>query len=178
MKLKKWIAAALIFCLTLAALSPAAAAADLPDAGELIDRLGGLTEEGLSALTDWFEGQTAKLAPELRETLRDADTEALFSDFKALTGQTAGMDDDALRAAILALAEKHGIHLVDSQTEQIMGLCRAMEKLDARQLNDRLEALRHSIQPPAGLRAFWDSVVQALADAADWIAKTLGGLFG
>ena len=178
MKLKKWIAAALIFCLTLAALSPAAAAADLPDAGELIDRLGGLTEEGLSALTDWFEGQTAKLAPELRETLRDADTEALFSDFKALAGQTAGMDDDALRAAILALAEKHGIHLVDSQTEQIMGLCRALEKLDPKQLSERFDALRQALEAPAGLRGVWDTVVKAVTDAAAWIAKTLGGLFG
>lgn len=178
MKLKKWIALALILCLSLAALSPAAAAADLPDAGELIDRISGLTEEGLSSLTDWFEGKTAELAPELRETLRSADTDALFSDFRALAEQTAGMDDDALAAAIRAVAEQHGVHLVDSQVKQLMGLCRAMEKLDARQLNDRLEALRHSIQPPAGLRAFWDSVVQALAGAADWLTKTVGRWFG
>ena len=179
MNLRKLLISALVVCLCAAALSPAAAAADAPALGDFIDRYGPLLGDGLDALTDWLDGQTAKLAPELRETLRDMDTDGLLDDLKALVGETRDMDDAQLRETLLALGEKHGVHLVDAQVTQLIALCRTLEKLDTSTLQERLDALRRALDdPPAsGLRGAWEAVKKAVTDAADWLARTLGGLF-
>ena len=80
MNMKKLPAALLCVCLLFAALSPAACAAEAPALDDFVDRYGPLLGDGLDTLTDWLKGKTADLAPELRETLRDVDTEDLFSD--------------------------------------------------------------------------------------------------
>ena len=177
MRMKRLFASALLLCLLGALLAPAAAAADIPALNDFIDRYGPLLGDGLDSLTDWLDGKASRLAPELRETLRDLDTDALFSDLTALVGETAGMDDEQLRAAVLALAEQHGIHLVDSQVEQLMKLCRTLEKLDASALRERTDALKQELTAPGGLRGAWNAVVKAVADAANWLARTFGGWF-
>jgi hypothetical protein len=179
MNMKQIALFALILCLTLAALSFCAFAADSPAPDGLFERFAPLLDEGLDALTDWLGGQTDKLPPELRETLRDADTDALFSDLADLVGETRGMNDDELRSAILALAERHGVHLVDSQVAQLMKLCRTLERLDTRELKERIDALKEALDDaaPGGLRGVWSAVVRAVTDAASWIARTFAKLF-
>ena len=95
MKLKVFFILSLAFCLIVAAVTPAVYAEEPPALGDFIDRYGPLLGDGLDALTDWLDGKAASLAPELRETLRDIDTEALFSDLTDLIGETRGMDADA-----------------------------------------------------------------------------------
>ncbi len=176
MNMKRFLALALILCLAAAVLSPAAYA----DGDEVLitfsDRWNPLLEQ-LDGLADWLDGQAERLAPELRETLRDLDTDALFSDLRDLAAASRDMSDDELRAAVLALAQAHGIHLVDSQVTQLMNLCRALEKLDASQLRERFDALERELDAPGGLRGAWSSVVKAVTDAADWVARLVGGLF-
>ncbi len=177
MHVKKVLLFALLLCLLSAVLSPAALAAVEPPAlGDFIDLYGALLNDGLGLLTDWLDGQADRLAPEFRRTLKDLDADALLSDLTELAGKTSGMDDEALREAVLALAEKHGVHLVDSQVQQLMKLCRTLEKLDASQLRERMDALQQEVRP-GGMRGAWQSVAGAVTDAFDWISRTLGGLF-
>ncbi len=178
MNVKRILSLALLLCLLTAVLSPAVFAEEPSAPGDLMDRLGPLLGDGLDALTGILDGQTARLAPELQKTLRDIDADALLSDLKALVAETRGMSDEELRAAILALAEKHGVHLVDSQVEQIMSLCRTLEKLDAQQLRERTDALKDALKAPGGLRGAWESVVRAVTTAVNWIGEKLSGLFG
>lgn len=179
MKVKRFAALALALLLAAALLAPAASADSAADG--LFERFSPLLSEGLDALTGWLDGKVSELAPELRETLRDADTEALFSDLCALLAETRGMDDAALREAILALAEQHNIRLVDAQVEQLMALCRTLEKLDAARLRERIDALREALDgdaaPAAGLRGAWMAVVKAVTNAADWLKRTVSGWF-
>ena len=177
MNMKQISLFALIVCLALAVLPVCAAAADIPGLDALYERFAPLLDDGLDALTDWLDGQTDKLPPELRETLRDADVDALFADLAALIGETRGMDDEELREAILSLAEKHGVHLVDGQVRQLMKLCRTLEKLDAGQLKERTDALKKALSDaaPGGLRGAWNAVVRAVTDAFRWIAGLFSG---
>ena len=177
MNAKKLLAALLGVCLLICALSPAACAAEAPATDDLIDRYGPLLSDGLDALTDWLKDQTGDIAPELRETLRDVDTENLFSDLKDLVGDTKDLDDDALRKRIDEVAAQHGVHLVDKQVQQLMDLCRTLEKLDPSQLRERTDALREQLTSPGGLRGVWNSIVKAVTDAANWVSEKLSGLF-
>ena len=177
MKMKCVFALALALCLASALLAPAAFAADGEASLPFSDRWSPLLDRGMDALTEWFDGQADKLAPELRETLRDLDTGALFADLRDLAARSRDMDDAQLRAAVLALAEKHGIHLVDSQVTQLMNLCRTLEKLDPEHLRERFDTLQQALDAPGGLRGAWMSVVKAVTDAANWLARTVGGWF-
>lgn len=172
MKHKRTVPLLLIVCLLAAALAaPAQAAGGGPD--DFAERYGLLLSDGLGALTDWLGGQTSELAPELRETLKDVDTEELLNDLAELVGDTKDLDDAALRARIEEVSAQHGIHLVESQVQQLMKLCRVLEKLDAAELRERSDALGELLEEaaPGGLRGVWDSVVNAVADAAGWIAR-------
>ena len=178
MNTKKLPAALLCVCLLLAALSPAACAADAPALDDFIDRYGPLLGDGLDSLTDWLADKTADIAPELRETLQDVDTEDLFSDLKDLVGDTKGLDDAALKARIEEVAEAHGIHLVESQVKQMMKLCRTLENLDISELRERTDALGEQLTAPGGLRGVWNSVVNAFRSAGDWISRQWKSIFG
>ena len=141
--------------------------------------------DGLGNLTDWLDGKTAHLSPELRETLRSIDIDALWHDLTELAGTTKDMDDDALRASVEALAEKHGIHLVDSQVAQLMQLCRTLEKLDKKELAERAEALKDALKdatedapqlrPAGGLRGVWQRVRSALRGIGGWLRRPVRG---
>ena len=180
MKLKKFLAAGLLVCLLGGCLSMAAPVS-AAGADEFAERLGPLLSGGAEALADWLEDQAKGLAPELRETLRDADTENLFADLKELIGETEGLDDDALRARIVEVTESHGIHLVDRQIEQLMRLCRAMEKLDGEALRERGDDLREALEElkaPGGLRGLWQSIRGGLRRLWAGLAETVSGWFG
>ena len=178
LNLKVFFVLSLVFCVIVAAIVPAAYAETPPALDVFLDRYGSLLEDGLDSLTDWLDGHAASLAPELRKTLQDIDTDALLSDLTELVAETRGMEDDALRDAILALAEKHGVHLVDSQVSQLMKLCRTLENLDTRQLRERTDALRDALETPDGLRGVLHTVARAVSDAANWLVRTVGGWFG
>ena len=208
MKLKRLIVITLLLALGAALCAPAACADDALDAlGNALDKLGPLLNEGLDGmreglgegldgireglgdglgnLTDWLDGKTAHLSPELRETLRSIDIDALWHDLTELAGTTKDMDDDALRAAVEALAEKHGVHLVDSQVAQLMQLCRTLEKLDKKELAERAEALKDALKdatedatqlrPAGGLRGVWQRVRSALRGIGGWLRRTVRG---
>lgn len=179
MKLKKLYALALLFCLLGGLFSLAApVSAAAPD--DFAERYGPLLADGLDDLADWLSGKTAELAPELRETLENLNSDRLFSDFRDLLGDTSELDDAQLRARIEAVAEAHGITLVESQIAQLMRLCRAMEKFDGDGLRERARALREQLDAlasPGGLRGLWQSVTDALKSAGDWLAETVGGWF-
>jgi len=179
MKQMKILSLLLAACLLAAVLAaPAHAAGGSLD--DFAERYGPLLADGLDALTDWLDGQTSELAPELRETLKDVDAEDLLSDLKDLVGDTKDLDDAALRARIEQVAAQHGIHLVDSQIEQMMELCRALEKLDSSELRERTDALGELLEEaaPGGLKGVWNSIVSAVSDAADWVARQWMNLFG
>ena len=179
MKLKRILPLLLAVCLLAAVLTgPARAAGGGLD--EFADRYGPLLADGLDALTDWLNDQTAELAPELRETLRDVDTDNLFTDLKDMVGDTKDLDDAALKARIEEVAEAHGIHLVERQVQQMMKLCRTLEHLDASELRERTDALGEQLQEaaPGGLLGVWNSIVKAVESAGDWISRQWRSIFG
>lgn len=179
MKKRKILPLLLAVCLLAAVLMSPARAAD-GSLDDFVDRYGALLGDGLAGLTDWLGNQTTELAPELLETLRDVDTDDLFRDLKDMVGDTKDLDDAALRARIESVAEAHGIHLVESQVQQMMKLCRTLEHLDISELRERTDALGEKLSEaaPGGLRGVWNSIVSAVTDAADWVARQWKSIFG
>jgi len=177
MRTRHLFSAVLVICLLTAVLSPVVSADDSPALGDFIERYAPLLDDGFSSLTDWLNDRTATLAPELSDTLNDIDTQNLLSDLRALVGETSGMSDGDLREAIISLSEAHGIHLVDSQVQQLMDLCRTLEKLSPEALKEKTDALHSALPHASGLRGVLDKVLSAFRGAAHWLGKTFSGLF-
>jgi len=83
-----------------------------------------------------------QITDELRQKLSECDPAALLADLKALSKDTAGLNDEELDALIAAAAEQHGVPLVDSQIRQLRNLLRLLEKLSENELREKLDALK------------------------------------
>ena len=173
MNLKKLLAAALALCLLLS-LVPAASAAEINDLGDLIERLAPQLDGGLEDLTDWLKDGATAIEPELRELLRQMSNEDFFQEIREL----AELDDEALRSKIRTVGTQYGFSLSEEQVQQLMHLCRTVEKLDPKLLTERIESLRDTVETPGGLRGVWDSVVKTFKSAVNWVTEKARSIFG
>lgn len=166
--------AALPLCLLLllCAVSPGALAAEQPPEPDYAGLPEGLAD-------------TLSLPDELLQTLQDADLSGLLEDLKPLASESAAMSDDELDAALDTIARSHGISLVPEQLHQLRALCRALEKLNAQELNTALETLRQKADAllsgtdeakAAPLRAALQALAALLQRLAGWVRRLLDGL--
>ena len=63
-----------------------------------------------------------------------------------MLGETAKMTDDEVRSLIRKIASEYKVRLTDTQVEQLLDLCRSMEKLDTNSLAKRVEDLQNTLE--------------------------------
>ena len=81
----------------------------------------------------------------LAQLIGNADATELVNQLKLILDKTRTMSDDEVRAQIREIAKNMNISLTDSQMEQVLSLCRSLEKLDSKQLAEKVEALKNSL---------------------------------
>lgn len=81
----------------------------------------------------------------LAQLIGDADATELVNQLKLILDKTRTMSDDEVRAQIREIAKNMNVSLTDSQVEQVLSLCRSLEKLDSKQLAEKVEALKSSL---------------------------------
>ena len=60
--------------------------------------------------------------------------------------QTKNMTDDEVRAEIKGIAETYNVSITDAQVDQLLSLCRSLEKLDVNALQDKLVSLTKTLE--------------------------------
>ena len=78
------------------------------------------------------------------------------------------MTDDELREQIKQIAEKYEVTLNDSQIDQLISLCRSMEKLDISELKQKVEEVQQYIKNVAETKG---NVEKFLSEAADTVTE-------
>ena len=166
----------LMICLlaTLVPAQAADAAKDLP-----------VTEEQLDAIRSALSQIDLPELSDLTEQLGELDMAELVSELKDILADTASMTDKELGREIRAIAEEHDIHLNDEQVRQLTVLCRKLEKLSDKDLQDTVEKLRAPLEK---IREAGEKVQQAAGAAKGFFQKVRGfadrarnffsGLFG
>ena len=173
MKMKKLLSAALALCLLLA-LTPAASAAETPGLGDVLKLLAPELDGGLDGIIDWLKDGAATLAPEVQDILRQMSNEDFFDEIREL----AALDDDALREKLRSVGTQYGFTLTDEQVQQLIHLCRTVEKLDPRLLTECIESLRDTVEQPGSLRGIWNGVVRSVKSFVSWLADKAKTLLG
>lgn len=63
-----------------------------------------------------------------------------------MLNQTVVMSDDELRSTIRRIAEQYHVQLTDTQVQQLLDLCRALEKLNPDALGKRVNDIQNTLE--------------------------------
>ena len=108
------------------------------------------------------------ITAELADEIGSADSTAIVNELKLILDQTKDMTDDELREQIKQIAEKYEVTLNDSQIDQLISLCRSLEKLDVSALKEKVEQVQQYIKNIADSKG---SVEKFLSEAADTVTE-------
>ena len=108
------------------------------------------------------------ITAELADEIGSADSTAIVNELKLILDQTKDMTDDELREQIKQIAEKYEVTLNDSQIDQLISLCRSLEKLDVSALKEKVEQVQQYIKNIADTKG---SVEKFLSEPADTVTE-------
>ena len=101
-----------------------------------------LTEDAKTAGT-----QELTITGELAEEIGSEDSaKSIIGELKAMLNETAGMTDDEIRKTIREIAKEHNVSLTETQVQQLLDLCRALEKLNPDRLSQQVEDVQSTLE--------------------------------
>lgn len=114
--------------------------------------------------------QELTLTAELADKIGSYDSVEIVNELKLLLGETRNMTDEQLRAEIVSIASDLGVTLTDTQINQLIGLCRSLEKLNPDELKAKVESVQNTIAKLGqaketvsnfltGVKNVWNSIV-------------------
>ena len=105
-----------------------------------------MTGMTLDDLAKQAGGEEASVAENLAEQIGSMDSGSIVGELKLLLNETRNMSDDEMRTIITEIAGRYNVHLTDTQVNQLISLCRSLERLDPDQLRQRVEEVQGTLQ--------------------------------
>ena len=129
-----------------------------------------ITGETLDETAKLVSTQELTLTAELAEKIGSYDSVEIVNELKLLLGETKNMTDKELRSEIESIASDLGVSLTDTQINQLISLCRSLEKLNPEQLKEKVESVQNTIAKLGqaketvsnffeGVKNVWNSIV-------------------
>ena len=112
----------------------------------------------------------------LADEIGSYDAVSIVNELKLVLDQTENMSDDELKTEIGQLAEEYGISLKDSQIDQLVSLCRALEKMDAGELREKVEQAQQTIKKLATAKDKAVSIAQSIKNAVEKLASFIDSI--
>ncbi len=116
---------------------------------------------------------------ELAEYIGSEEAIQIVNELKKILDQTQNMTDDEVRAEIKSIAEAYNVSITDAQVEQLLKLCRSLEKLDIKQLQDKLVSLTKTLEDAkkveSKLSEFANSIKTFFGKIGDFFSRLFGG---
>lgn len=129
-----------------------------------------ITGEKLDETAKLVSTQELTLTAELADKIGSYDSVEIVNELKLLLGETRNMTDEQLRAEIVSIASDLGVTLTDTQINQLISLCRSLEKLNPDELKAKIESVQNTIAKLGqaketvsnfltGVKNVWNSIV-------------------
>lgn len=129
-----------------------------------------ITGEALDETAKLVSTQELTLTAELADQIGSYDSVEIVNELKLLLGETRNMTDEQLRAEIVSIASDLGVTLTDTQINQLISLCRSLEKLNPDELKAKVESVQNTIAKLGqaketvsnfltGVKNVWNSIV-------------------
>ena len=105
-----------------------------------------MTGKKLDDLAKLVSTQELTITGELAEEIGNMDSVSIVNDLKMMLDETSRMSDEEIRQEIIAIAQEYKVTLTDKQINQLISLCRSLEKLDADSLRGRVEEVQETLR--------------------------------
>lgn len=105
-----------------------------------------LTGKKLDDIAKLVSTQELTITGELAEEIGNMDSTSIVNELKLMLNETKNMSDEEIRSQIVAIAAQYKVSLTDKQIQQLIDLCRSLEKLDGDGLKQRVEEVQQTLQ--------------------------------
>ena len=116
---------------------------------------------------------------DLADVIGSKDATELVNELKGILDQTSQMTDDEVREQIKSIAQNMNIQLTDSQVEELLKLCRSLEKLDVTELKDKIQSLSKTLEGASEVQekisTFGENVKKFFSSVGSFFTKLFGG---
>ena len=90
--------------------------------------------------------QELAVTSDLANEIGSYDSTSIVNDLKGMLNETKDMSDSQLRDEIGKIAKEYKTTLTDKQTDQLVSLCRSMEKMDTGELMQRVDDVKNTVK--------------------------------
>ncbi len=82
----------------------------------------------------------------LAGAIGNEDSLAIVNELKLMLDKTREMSDEEIRDTVLSIAARYNVKLTETQVQQLLSLCRALEALDPAELKERAGQVQDTIR--------------------------------
>ena len=111
-----------------------------------------MTGKKLDDLAKLISTQELTITGALAGEIGSMDSTAIVNDLKLMLEETKRMSDQQLRETILNIAGEYNVKLSDKQVNQLISLCRSLERLDTDALRRNVEYVQGTLSKLSGAK--------------------------
>lgn len=137
-----------------------------------------ITGEALDETAKLVSTQELTLTAELADQIGSYDSVEIVNELKLLLGETRNMTDEQLRSEIVSIASDFGVTLTDTQIDQLISLCRALEKLNPDELKEKVESVQNTIAKLGQAKETVSNFLTSVKNVWNSIVDFFKGIFG
>ena len=134
-----------------------------------------ITGKSLSDLAKSVGVEELVVTGQLAEYIGSEEAAALINELKNILDITESMSDSDVKKEINKLAQQYNVKVTDAQADQILGLCRQMEKLDVAELKDKLLSITQTVEKAVSAK---QKVSDTLSNVTEKVTSFFGSVTG
>ena len=105
-----------------------------------------MTGKKLDDIAKLVSTQELTVTGELAAEIGSMDSTFIVNELKMMLDQTAKMSDEQLKEQIVLICQRYNVTLSDNQIQQLIDLCRSLEKLNPDALRNRVEEIQQTLK--------------------------------
>lgn len=137
-----------------------------------------MTGQKLDDIAKLVSTQELTITGELAAQIGSIDSTAIVNELKLMLDETAKMSDEEIRSQIIYIAKQYNVTLTDGQIQQLIDLCRSLEKLDGEALRARVEEVQQTLTKLSDAKTrvvgFVDNVKNVVSSIAEFFERIKG----
>lgn len=137
-----------------------------------------MTGQKLDDIAKLVSTQELTITGELAAQIGSLDSTAIVNELKLMLDETAKMSDEEIRSQIIYIAKQYNVTLTDGQIQQLIDLCRSLEKLDGEALRARVEEVQQTLTKLSDAKTrvvgFVDNVKKVVTSIAEFFERIKG----
>ena len=138
-----------------------------------------ITGESLSEIAKAVGVEELITTGSLAEYIGSDEAAQLVNGLKEILDQTQTMTDEEVKAEIRNLCKAYNVSLTEGQIDQLLSLCRSLEKLDVSTLKEKLVGIAKTVDNAGKISQtvskIGESVKSFFASVGDFFARLFGG---